>query len=600
MEIQDAQNFIADFLKREKESGKDVAKVYGNEYVDAVKQAKRIKPHVDPDHKPQELFVNRSPNATAEQMKYVLDNYKCTTLPVWVDFLSVIGRSFIDTNWQIIWKDGSDGLKDYTEKDFPVWGNLEYFIKSVLPTIKLSDPNGMIAVRPYRFNVVALESGERVIEDTKEFEPALYFHPSEKILIRRDDLVLVIGDDKSRVIVGDIEKLEGRVLYLYTPTHIYKFEQYGKAPDNTYQMAYSYEHGDGVMPITTLKGIPYIRTNGSVFWVSPFRYAVDLLDLALTNKNILQVSIAGVVFPFRIMMADPCDFENDLGRCSMGKWVTKLDGFAAGNCHQCGGSGNKVPYSPTGVFLYSKPERTLEGVGGYSGKPVEFVEAPVNGLTFIREEIELDTQKARQILHLHTSNTNVKGSEDMTATGIAIDRDAQFAFVRGISEQIFDLWDWTYKRVAFQRYGNYEQVPSLVRPQSFEFRTESDIWEQIKLARESQAPVIIIHGLFYSLLNTIHASDPIALKVFDTVTNADQLFAMSDAQLAMSRATIEPWRVTLHNTGLQLVNELIRKDPTFLDKDLTDRIAALVDIAKMTTFVPQSNSAINDIIAIGG
>jgi hypothetical protein len=48
------------------------------------------------------------------------------------------------------------------------------------------------------------------------------------------------------------------------------------------------------------------------------------------------------------------------------------------------------------------------------------------------------------------------------------------------------------------------------------------------------------------------------------------------------------------------VNELIRKDPTFLDKELTDRIAALVDIAKMTTFVPQSNNAINDILGIGG
>jgi hypothetical protein len=144
-------------------------------------------------------------------------------------------------------------------------------------------------------------------------------------------------------------------------------------------------------------------------------------------------------------------------------------------------------------------------------------------------------------------------------------------------------------------------VPTLVYPQTFDFRSEADIWEQIKLARESQAPVSIIQDLFKSLMNNIHSSSPKAQKIYDTITNADKLFALSDIALASRKAsgTIANWEVTLHDSATQLVNELIRLDERYLEKDLQERIDLLVELAKSSTFELISNPNPVDLIVNG-
>jgi hypothetical protein len=248
-----------------------------------------------------------------------------------------------------------------------------------------------------------------------------------------------------------------------------------------------------------------------------------------------------------------------------------------------------------GVYLWEKPV-TMDGdAKTFPAKPVEFVSPDRNPLDFVTELIAADTQSARAILHLHTSNSNVKGAEDMTATGMAIDRESQFAFIRGISEQIFDLWDWMLKRVAFQRYSGivadpYELTPTLVRPTRFDFRTESDIWEQIKTAREAEAPAYVMHTLFYSLLNNLLSSDIEQQGVFETIAAADQLFALSDVQFQLAAPNAEPWRVALHHRALPLVMELMRETPNFLDLDLTARVEALRAKAESITFAPTNGA----------
>jgi hypothetical protein len=202
---------------------------------------------------------------------------------------------------------------------------------------------------------------------------------------------------------------------------------------------------------------------------------------------------------------------------------------------------------------------------------------------------------------LEKSNTRVNGSENTTATGMVLNDQGQISFVRSNVHQLFALWDWLFKRISFQRYGNYDNVPVLVWPQTFDFRSEADIWEQIKIAREAEAPVSIIQDLFRSLLNNMHASSPDAAKIFDTIADADKLFAMSDVGIASLKASnaIEPWQVTLHNSAIQLINELIRENPDYLEKDIKERIALLVELAKSNTFVSQTDENAAVRIALG-
>ncbi len=584
--------------KVETKKGYDALPKYNPNYTDAIKQADRIKVHANPDHFPSLLFTKRSPNQTDEQFDYVKENYQCTTNPVWIDYQSVIGRAFIDTNWNIVWPEEStevDDFKEYTSSEVPIYGSVENFVKGVLPSIKGQDANGVIAVRPYRFKLIETEQG-MVIDDQEHFEPTIYYHPSKNVLICEDNFTLCIDDEMTMVKVGNSMKKEGRVFYLYTNEDIFKVIQVGKKTDNKYEVAWQYNHNEGVVPATKLKGVPCITTHGSIYWVSRFYYSVPLLDLALTNRNILQVSINNSVFPFRVMMAAECDFSDSHSSCVKGKLQLNETGEISGTCSHCNGSGQAIPVSPLGAYLWQQPT-AIDDKGSFPSKPVEYISPDNAPLIFVREQVEIDTDKAKSILHLQTSNSNVKGSENMTATGMAIDQKAQWAFIRAESGQLFDLWQWILERMCWQRYDNYNAVPKVIPPQTFDFRTEADIWNEIKTAREAGAPPFVIHQLFFQLLSNIYATDPKTQKVYETVINADKLFSLSGQDVAMRKAanTIENWELGLHHSALQMVNELMREDDKYLDKEVSERVEALIEKAKSTIFTPSTN-IINDIL----
>jgi len=397
---------------------------YNSIYVDALMQSQRIKVHADPDFFPERLFNKRSPNQTDEQFDYVKENYQCTTNPVWIDYQSVIGRSFIDSNWNIIWPEESDEVNDfkkYTSKGVPIYGSVENFVTNVLPNIKGQDANGVIAVRPYRFKLAEDAEGNMKIDDQERFEPTIYYHPSKNVLLSEDNFTLCIDDELSVVNVGKRKVKEGRVLYLYTNQGIFKIIQTGQKSKNIYVVAWEYEHAEGVVPATKLKGVPIINSHGVIYWVSRFYYAVPLLDLALTNRNILQVSINSSVFPFRVMMASECDFSDDRGSCSNGQWQLIESGEISGTCPKCNGSGQSVPISPLGQYEWQQPS-IIDGSGSFPAKPVEYISPSNEPLNFVREQVEVDTDKAKSILHLHRSNSKVTGADSKTATGEGIEQ----------------------------------------------------------------------------------------------------------------------------------------------------------------------------------
>jgi len=145
--------------------------------------------------------------------------------------------------------------------------------------------------------------------------------------------------------------------------------------------------------------------------------------------------------------------------------------------------------------------------------------------------------------------------------------------------------------MAWQRYDNYDAVPTLIRPQTFDFRTEADIWNEIDKARNADAPPFIIHQLFIQLLNNLYATDPKTQKVFETIVNADKLFSLGQQAIALRKAsnTVENWELGLHDSSLQLINEIMREDEKYIDKPLSERVTELVDKSKSAIFTPSNN-----------
>ena len=577
-------------LEVEKFTKKGDLPKYRDGYAAAIEQRDSILVHADPKVFPEKLFKNRAPNQDLEQQKYIRDNYTNTTSQVYQDYLTVIGRAFIDSNWQVIPKEGSEDLMEYLMSDLPVFGSVETFVKGVLPSIKTTDANGLVAVMPHGFEYVEGEDGERRVNDQALFEPTIYYYSSDKVIdYKAGKHALCVSAETSYVEYNGKPQKMGRVMYLYTRDTIWKLEQVGKQTENTYSIFEYFRHGEGVLPVIELKGIPQIAPDGSVYWISPFYYAVGLLNLALTNRSYLQLSIANSAFPFRIMKASKCEFHDEVSTCTNGHLMSIETGKDLGTCKSCQGTGAYRPVSPMGTLLWTDSERFNEGQA--SNYPLmEYVEPSTNAMTFVREQVDIDTKEARSILHLQTSTSDVKGSKDMTATGMAIDQQAMFSFVRNVSEQIFDVFDFVNHRIAFQRYEDADLAPTLVYPQTFDFRTEADIWEQIKVARESEAPAFIMHTLFFQLMNNMLSSDIDAQATLEAVVVADKLFALSDTAIALRKASgsIEPWQITLHDSSNQIAKELIQEDPKFLELEVAEKVAKLVERAKLNTFVPNS------------
>lgn len=574
---------------------------YYEGYAAAVRQRDRIAIHAEVDKYPVELFVKRAPNETVEEAEYIKANYKNTTHPVFVDYLSVIGRSLADGNWSL--KVTTDGeFPTYIETGIEYHRSLESFVKEIVLTLKAKDPNGVIAVTVPELRKVDVD-GELVTDDRERFRPQPRYFPCDAVVGWENGRYAILeSHEKSRVTYGTKEIKVGRVFYVYTKTDIWKVEQYGLFRDNTFTVTPIMQHDLGYLPVIKLKGVPSILPDNRIYYTSRFYYSVDPLDKVLTNANYLQCSVANCMFPFRVMVGDVCDFmEPDGARCSGGTIPTIVDGYETGRhkCSQCQGSGLKTRVSPMGTYLLKPSEGQAEGDSSFA-KAVEYITPSTEAGKFVQELIEKDTTLARSILHIHTSNTNVKGGENRTATGDSIDLKAMYAFVRPESEQIFDIYEFLLKTFADVR-GEEVKI-ELNRPRTFDFRTDADMLNDIQTARESGAPDMVQHALIYQFIQNRYYADTDGAQVFSLIVAADRLLTLSGDAITARKAQglVQNWEVVLHDSAVQLINELIAADPTFLSTDFDAQIAALFAKAKEKAPATSTGSAAERIANILG
>ena len=376
----------------------------------------------------------------------------------------------------------------------------------------------------------------------------------------------------------------GRVFEFYDDQNIYKIYQVGKFSDNEFVVELYFNHGSGEVPCIKLQGIPTLQ-RGELMYVSPFSYATDLLDLVAINSSYLQVVINNCVFPFRVMYGDICEFEyndrtSERSICSNG-WVYDSSLAKQIMCPSCNGSGLKSRVSPLGVMLLKPKTNMNEGDSGLQQSPIEYVEPTMNTPEFLMKKIDSDEGKARKILHLHTSNSNVTGSPTL-ATDMMLDLKALYAFLKPISDQIFGIWEFVANQIGWQRLGDKFLAPTFVYPVNFDFNTEADYTAQISEAIKAGMPPFVLQTLLYKYLKTIYYTDKSTSDVFNLIYNTDRLMPFTSDEIALkqARGNTQKWEVILHDSALTFVDELLTANPDFFYLPFVDQQTALIDKAK--------------------
>lgn len=564
-------------------------------YKDACDMAEHISYHAVKGEYPEKLFENRSPNQTEREADYIRKNYKQYTLPEFMDYINTITRPFGDGNWNIIYRDeekifvdAEKTFQQYVEHELPIYGSLEEFIKSVLPTLKSIDANGYLGIRPKEINYVYDENGELVIDSQSLYEPTIYFYKSEDVIDYVDgEYYLFLSQEKSVVKTAGGLKKEGAIYELYTENEVYFFRQIGLKSDNKFEAILYFTHNAGKCPVIQTKGVPKLQDN-SILWQSPFVFGVDLLDLVATNSNWLQFSVNKCVFPMTIMYGSPCEFKDENGTVCQDGYLGQFTEGGQKTCPSCSGTGLKGRLSPVGTLLIKPNSKTEDGEQQSSQPPLSYVSPEVSSLEFIEKKIDKDTVKARQILKLRNRNSVVSG-QPITATEIFDDSKGMTAFIKPIIDQIFQIYEFCLKTIGFQRYGDKFKGYELTYPKSYDFKSPEDYLNDLTNAINNSLPPAFIQTLLYQYISSYYGDNEDTSIIYKIVSRADRLFALKqdEINMKMSKGTVAKWEDILHSSVLTFVNDSITADPKFIDKDITEQVKIVQDMAKK---VEQDNS----------
>jgi len=558
-------------------------------YKESIDMAEAISYHSVKGKFPEKLFSNRSPNETIEESKYIKANYKQYTLPEFIDYLSTITRPFGDGNWSINYSEeeqkfvqSDKTFQSYVENELPIYGSLETFIKSILPNIKSIDANGFLSIRPKEIDYIQNENAEIVIDSTELYKPTIFYFESKNVIkYKADSYYLFLSKEKSEIKYGNKNERAGNIFELYTKEAVYLFIQTGNKTENTFRTELFYQHNAGKCPVTQLKGIPNL-SGDEILWQSPFLFGCDLLDCVTVNLNWLQFITNKCVFPMTVMLGSTCEFRNSEGvQCDGGSL------FVEGNkttCPSCKGVGKVGRLSPLGTLLINPATKFDEGEVKSTQAPLSYISPDVTTLLFIESKAESDRQKSRQILHLQTSNSKVKGTENLTATGMALDNKAMTAFVKPIIDQIFNIYEWALNTIGIQRYGADFVHPELSYPKSYDFKNPEDYLRDLTNAITNNLPPAFIQTLLFQYINSFYGDNNKTTLIFKLVISADRLFGLSQEEINMklARGTVAKWEDILHSSVLSFINEIILTDFDFLNKDKTIQKQLLVDKAKQT------------------
>ncbi len=558
----------------------------------------RVRAHAELGHVPERLLHRRHPHLAPEEAGWLRDNWKQTTLPVFQDFKTTIARVFHDPNWDVDWKNTQNErvdnltLPEYVAR-LPLWGSLENFWKTVLPDIKLIDANALLVVRPRRVDRVAVTDDEGqeqlVVDSGQALEPVPVLYDCGRVVGEEPgEWYLVEVPERSEVDYGGHVKPYGRIFELYDRDRILRLEQFGRFADHQFRAVEYFRHNWGEVPAWYLGGVTELR-EGRPHQVPRFRYATDLLDLALLLEQYHNAVLAKCAFPHKIMYGTACDHtwtgaNGAQLTCEGGTaYDAQRQGFVP--CPACQGTGLRERLSPLGVLLVRPPSAEKQNDAALPQRPLEFVAPDVEVPRLLMEQISLYEHKARKILHLHDSSTRVTGAEQQLATGMLLDEKARMDFMAPEAWQLFYLLEQMLRAINWQRYGRKESEaqPIVTYPTSYDFQTEADYLDQLQVARAAGAPPVVLEQLLRRYLRAIYAGEPDQAAAVETLLAADRLLALSADELVRQRSTgaITPADEVLHASGVNLLTSLARafvpteQVKTYWQRPLADRVADL-------------------------
>lgn len=537
-------------------------------YNRSITERESLLPHVIPGYYPEHLFRHRAPNQTDQEHEYIRENFRQTTLPIFADVENTLGRGMSEGNWSISYEPQDSEFQKYVEKGIKEWGSLWNFFRFGMIRGKITDPMGLLTFLPDYIPTMEVEQEDGSVivamDETADLEPMVQYYGCQDVWgFEYDSYYMVRMPYNSVVDHGNSKKAIGVVCLLIDESKVWQIEQVGRYNEWQFDVTPIYEHNCGEPPCVHMMGVQSM-TRGHLVWQSPYTAALGPLDIALLNEQYLQASVAKCVFPHTVMVGGLCEYFDKVHAvpCT-GGWLEWSEGEGEQahvhreRCPKCiGGRTNNL--SQMGV-LSIKPDNgdgtAGDGQGINATNALTFISPSTDTVRFIREEIDYNINKARQILHVD-AEAPMTGGDAKTATQAGLDSKARDAFVKGIVDQIFFQFKFGLECIAKQR-GEGEPF-MLNPPTTYDLRSADDYLNKAVEAVEKNMPPSVIDDLMTRYVQVQYKGDEERMEMFSAITKADRLFALPwefiTSQAAAGR--IKDWEVTLHESAVSIYEEL--------------------------------------------
>ena len=555
---------LASFLTKELSERKKSDREYFDETHKEISELEeRVSYHAEFGKFPDDLFEKACPNQTKEEFEYNKETYRQKTKAAWDKAVSATYRIWNKQNYSIEYQ--NDTQKEYFTFEYPTYGDFEKWFRDNVHPRKISDPNAVLAVLP--IIPMKKEGEEYVIDQSQEISPYCELFDSDDVWYF-GDYVMLESEQKSEVISKGKKVKEGLIFFVFDEMNIYRLEQYGDKDKYLFESYLFYEHGWEYIPCWKLEGIP---SDG--IYHSYFMGAVPFLeDAILTDANFRAVKHR-LAYPTRWYYSDKCN------ECSGHGFIEDYEAGRKNTCHVCKGSGKRMTFSPFRDYEIPMPENLVGADTTQLPTPPFGSESPdTTALEFLKKEFNSLIEDGFAAVNIDVTN-KVNGQ---TATETKIDREEFFSLLTKIASELFDLMQNAYDAIGWMRWGNKYQRITVNKPAEFTIRNAESLTSEFKTAMDAKLPSPYLNKVLSENLRVRFSADEQLMKAMEVVSLIDPFVSIDDQTLNLKKSNglIALWEAVLHDRIYTFIEDELRKDNNFLDKDIEVIKTTLQELAK--------------------
>lgn len=510
-------------------------------YKKTVECASRMRIHIYGE-KPEDLLNRARPREPEEIKNYRKENYEPTTKATASKALSVVGKIFNPSLFQVKWKDQTNSgseLESYSLEYFPKHNSIIKFLSQAGLKRMIADPNGVFAVRPSAVPESQL----------KRVEPIIKVYGSENIWWYDSDCFLIYKR-KETVKAG----VEEYYFEYYDNKQVVDFRAQVVTQQKitvTYDQIYT--HGFNEVPVWFLTGETETEDNGDEYYISFFDPAVPFWNKAVMHESDLDAAFIMHLHPQKVVVAEECDFiDSELNqRCMHGK-IALGDGTYK-TCPSCNGSGSRIPVGPYGIHMVTKDK--LEA-GAPMNVPVQYVTVPTDPTKMLKERVDEQHRKGLEALNMDILD---RVGENQSGIAKVIDRGELYDFLYKIADVMFD----THLQNFFYFFNKYmfgvqdsnpgrnldKNLPEIHKPVKFDLSSTTEMTYEYSEAKKASINPEFLRQKQIDLAAKEYASNPDLKRKVITRLELDPLpeIASADMEIKLVNGTISLRDAVIHD-----------------------------------------------------